>query len=59
MKKANTEDSRRNYVAIATDYAKEPLIYVPIMGKIAGPFIVERPYVNFGVVPLGMPLIAP
>jgi hypothetical protein len=40
-------------ITIATDSAKEPLLYVPIKGKIAGPFIVERPYVNFGVVPLG------
>ena len=40
-------------VTIRTDSPLEPLLYVPIKGKIAGPFIIERPYVNFGVVPAG------
>jgi hypothetical protein len=38
-------------ITITTDYAKEPVLYVPIKGQIAGPFFIERPHyhVNFDV----------
>jgi hypothetical protein len=40
-------------ITLTTDYEKEPVIYVPIRGKIAGPFHVDQRYVNFGAVPAG------